>query len=88
MVLLCGSFQPDATTPVGTHLCHPREDVLHSLSHPADGVVGLLLFFTQRIASLRLAHEELLRVEFDEMLFMLGSVVDTVSQHGLVFIIE
>jgi hypothetical protein len=34
------------------------------------------------------AHEELLRVEFDEMLFMLGAVVGAVGEHALVFVIE
>ena len=39
---LWGLFQRDAPTPFSPHLCHPREDVLHSHSQRADGVVGLL----------------------------------------------
>ena len=88
---MCGSFQPDAPTPVGSHLRHPLEDVLHSHSHPADSVVGLLLLFTQHMASRRLHHEELLRVERDEVGFVLRAVVGVVGvvgEDGLVFVIE
>ena len=88
MVVLCGSFQPDAPTPVGSHLRHPREDVLHSHSHPADRMFGLLLLFTQRMPPRRFAHEELLGVELDKMLLVLGAVVGAVGEHGLVFLIE
>lgn len=66
------------------HLRRPREDVLHPRSHPADRVVGLLLLFTQRMASRSFAHEELLRVELDEMRLVLGAI----GEHGLVFFIE
>lgn len=51
VVVLRGSFQPDAPTPVGSHLRHPCEDMLHPHSHPADGVVGLLFLFTLSAAS-------------------------------------
>ena len=66
----------------------PREDVLHSHPHSANGVVGLLLGFAQRLAARGFAHEELLGVEFDEMRFVLGAVIGAIGQHGLVFVIK
>lgn len=88
MVVLRGSLQADAATPVGPHLRQPREDVLHSYPHPADGVVGLLLGRAQRAAACGFAHEELLRVELDEMCFVLFAVIGAVGEHGLVLVIE
>lgn len=88
VVVLRRPFQPDASTPVATHLRHSCEDVLHPHSQTADAVVGLLLGFAQGMASRAFAHEELLRVELDEVLLVLRAVVGRVGEHGLVFFIE
>ena len=65
VVVLGGSFEPDAAAEVRSHLRHAREDMFHSHSHPADGVVALLLRFAERARSGGFAHQKLLRVELD-----------------------
>ena len=65
VVVLGGSFEPDAPAEVRSHLRHSREDVFYSHSHPADGVVGLLLGFAERVRSGGFAHQKLLRIELD-----------------------
>ena len=88
VVVLGGSFEPDAAAEVRSHLRHPREDVFHSHPHPADGVIGLLLGFAERVRSGGFAQQELLRVALDQMGFMLRAVVGAVGEHGLVAFIE
>ncbi len=61
--------------------------MLHSHPHPADGVAGLRLGLAQRVAARGFAHEELLRVELDQMSLMLGTVIGAVGEHGLLFVI-
>ena len=56
VVVLGGSFEPDAPAEVCSHLRHPREDVFYSHSHPADGVVALLLGFAEWVRSGGFAH--------------------------------
>jgi hypothetical protein len=51
-------------------------------------VIGLRLGFTQWVVARSFAHEELLRIEFDEVRLMLGAVIGAIGKHGLVFVIE
>ncbi len=86
--MLRGPFQADAATQVGPHLCQACEDVLHPHPHAADRMVGLRLGLAQRVAARGFAHQELLRVDLDEMRLMLRAVVGRVGQQGLVLVIE
>ena len=88
VVVLGGSFEPDAPAEVRSHLRHPREDVFHSHPHPADGVVALPLLFAERVRSGGFAQQELLRVALDQMGFMLRAVVGAVGEYGLVSFIK
>lgn len=62
--------------------------MLYSHSHATDGVIGLLLGWTQCMTAGGFAHEELLCVELYQIRLVFGTVVGTISEHGLILLIK
>jgi hypothetical protein len=83
MVVLAGSFWSDTPTPVGSHLRHPRGEVLHPLSQAVAGIIGLLLGWNESMTSGGFAHEELLRIKLNEIRLVFRNLVGAISEQGL-----